>query len=255
MGTAGLVLLIACANLANLLLVRAESRQQEIAVRVALGAEWSRIARQLLIESVMLSILGGAVGLFFAYGGIRLLAAIAPANIPRLAEIALDPTVLLFTLGVSMLAGLLFGLIPVFKYARPHLNSALRDGGRGMSAGRERHRARNILVVTQVALALVLLVASGLMIRTFQSLREVHPGFVRPEEVLTTRIDIPEAAVGDPEQVARTEEQIVRRLEQIPGVTSIALSSSVPMDGGSSNDPIFVDDHPIPAGQLPLRRY
>src|SRR5207244_4327318 len=140
---------------ANLLLVRAEGRQQELAVRAALGAGWGRIARELLVESVMLGILGGALGLGLAYGGLRLLVGIGPANLPRLAEISIDPLVLAFAVAVSLLSGLLFGLIPVVKYAGPRIALSLRGGGRTLSQSRERHRSQNSLVVLQVALALV----------------------------------------------------------------------------------------------------
>ena len=171
MGTLGMVLFIACANVANLLLVRAEGRQQELAIRAALGAGWGRIARELLIESVTLGLTGGLLGVGLAYVAVRALVALAPAGLPRLNEISLDAPVLLFTMAISLAAGVLFGLIPVFKYAGPQLGSALREGGRSISDGRERHRARSVLVVVQVALALVLLISSGLMLRTFQALR------------------------------------------------------------------------------------
>ncbi|HEY3444458.1 MAG TPA: ABC transporter permease [Paludibaculum sp.] len=255
-GVAAIVLLIACANVANLLLVRAEGRQQELAIRTALGADWKQIARQLLIESICLGMAGGVLGLALAWAGVRLLVNLAPANIPRLAEISINPAVLAYTLGVSVFAGLLFGLVPVLKYATPHLSTALREGGRTLSQGRQHHRTRKILVVSQVALALVLLISSGLMLRTFQSLRQVQPGFTNPEQVLTLRISIPEAQVKDPAQVARMHEQIARQFQAIPGVQSVGLSSSVTMDGNTSNDPIFVEDFPAPEGKLPaLRRF
>ena len=256
LGTVGIVLLIACANVANLFLVRAEGRQQELAIHAALGAGTRRIAWELLSESITLALLGGVVGLGLAYAGIRTLVAIAPEGLPRLEEIAIDPIVLLFTIAVSVAAGVLFGLIPVFKFSTPHLSGALKEGGRLSSAGRERHRARNALVVAEIALAVVLLVASGLMIRTFQAMRRVEPGFVRAQEVLTLRVSIPPSLVADDEQAARTHEQIARRLEQIPGVTSVGVSSSITMDGNDSNDPIFVEDFPDAAGKLPpLRRF
>src|SRR6202023_2666743 len=179
MGTIGLVLLIACANVANLLLVRAEGRQQELAIRAALGAGWGRIAREMLLESLTLGVMGGVLGLGLAYSSTRILVTRGPAALPRLTEIGIDPLVLAFSLVVSLLAGLLFGLIPVVKYAGPHLATALRAGGRSLSHSRERHRARNTLVVVQVALALVLLIGSGLMIRTFQALRNIQPGFTQ----------------------------------------------------------------------------
>ena len=219
LGTVGLVLLIACANVANLFLARAESRQQELAIHAALGAGSRRVAWELLSESLTLSLVAGAAGLAIAYAGVRALVANAPDGLPRVSEIGIDPIVLLFTLAISLVAGLLFGAIPVLKFARPNLASALKEGGRLSSAGRERHRARNILVVAEIALAVVLLVASGLMVRTFQAMRKVEPGFVRPEQVLTLRVSIPETLIKDDEQAIRTEEQILRRLEQIAGVT------------------------------------
>ena len=180
MGTIGVVLLIACANVANLLLVRAESRQQELAIRAALGAGTGRIARELLLESVSLAVLGGVVGLGLAFGALRLLVALAPGNLPRIDDIGLDVPVLLFTLVLSVVGRPAVRGDPGLQVrARPRRLSLLRGGGRTATASRERHRARNVLVVAQVALALVLLVSSGLMIRTFQALRDVHPGFTR----------------------------------------------------------------------------
>ena len=256
LATVAIVLLVACANVANLFLVRAEGRQHELAVRTALGAGTKRIARELLSESLLLALAGGALGIGLAYAGIQLLVYLQPARLPRLAEITLDPVVLLFTLALSIVAGLLFGLIPVLRYARPHVVEALKDTSRGSSDGPGRNRARNTLVVAQVALAVVLLVGSGLLIRTFLAMRDVNPGFVRPEEVLTMRISIPQALEPDPRQVARLHEQIVRRIEAIPGVESVGLSSSVTLDGVRSMDPVFVEDFPGPQGQIPpLRRF
>ncbi|MGB2715482.1 MAG: ABC transporter permease [Vicinamibacterales bacterium] len=256
LGTVGIVLLIACANVANLFLVRAEGRQQELAIHAALGANWRRITWELLSESLTLALLGGAVGLGLAYAGIRTLVAIAPEGLPRIQDITIDPLVLLFTLAISIVAGVLFGVIPVFKFATPYLAGALKEGGRLSSAGRERHRARNALVVVEIGLAVVLLVASGLMIRTFIAMRQVDPGFIGSDEVLTLRISIPETLIKDADQTARTHEQIVRRLEQVPGVRSVGVSSSITMDGYDSNDPVFVEDFPAPADRLPpLRRF
>jgi putative ABC transport system permease protein len=248
------VLLIACANVANLLLVRVEGRQQELAVRVALGANWGRIARELLLESVTLGLAGGVVGLGIAYGLLRLLVFLAPANLPRLDAIALDPAALLFTLVTSLLAGLLLGLIPVVKYAAPHVATGLRSSGRSSSASRERHRARNGLVVVQVALALVLLVGSGLMVRSFRALRDVQPGFARPQEVLTLRISIPEAQVKDEEAAARMQQAIQDKVAALPGVTSAGLGSGIPLDGGGWHDPVFAEDRVYSEGQIPALR-
>jgi putative ABC transport system permease protein len=256
MGTIGLVLLIACANVANLLLVRAEGRQQEFAIRAALGAGWGRIAREMLLESLTLGILGGVLGLGLAYAALRILVSRGPATLPRLHEIGIDLTVLGFTLAASLLAGLLFGLIPVVKYAGPHLATALRAGGRSLSHSRERHRARNTLVVVQVALALVLLVGSGLMIRTFEALRNVQPGFTRPEEVQLLRISIPEAQVKEPEQVMRMQNAMLDKLTAIPGVVSVGFSSAAPLEGFNSNDVLFAEDKDYAVGQIPpIRRY
>jgi putative ABC transport system permease protein len=256
LGTVGLVLLVACANVANLFLVRAEARQQELAIRLALGAEARKVAWQLMSESLLVALLGGILGIGLAYAGIQLLLYLQPAQLPRLTEITIDPLVLLFTLAISLLAGLLFGAIPVLKYARPHMAATLKDSSRGSSEGRERHRARNTLVVAQVALAAVLLVASGLMVRTFLAIRDVPPGFQNPEQVLTMRISLVSAAVPDIDQVARVHEQIVRKIESVPGVTSVGLTSSITMDGNSNNDPIWVEDFPYAgSGIPPLRRH
>jgi putative ABC transport system permease protein len=256
MGTAGIVLLIACANVANLFLVRAEGRQQEFAIRTALGAGRWRMARDLLGESIGMALFGGALGVGFAYAGIRLLRYLEPSNFPRLSEIRIDAPALLFTLGISILSGALFGLIPVFRFTARGPAGALKEGGRGLSEGRQRHRARNALVVAQVALALVLLVSAGLMIRTFQALRNVNPGFVRPAEVLTLRIFIPRALANEQGQSTRMHEQIAARIRELPGVASVSLSNSLPMDGNNGNDPIFVEQFPTPEGQIPsIRRY
>ena len=256
MGTIGIVLLIACANVANLLLVRTDGRQQELAIRAALGADWQRIGRELMTESVILGVCGGIVGLGLAYGGVRLLLALAPANLPRLSEIAVSGPVLLFTLVLSILAGALFGLVLVAKYARPRVASELRAGGRTMSASRERQRVRNGLVVAQVALAMVLLVGSGLMIRTFQALRHVQPGFTHPEDVLTMRITIPSATVKDAEAAVRMQQSILDKIAGIPGVSAVGLASAVPMDGNHWSDPIYADDKQYAEGKLPaLRRF
>src|SRR5688572_25374327 len=256
LGTVALVLLVACANVANLFLVRAEARQQELAIRLALGAEARQVAWQLMAESLLVAAIGGVIGIALAYGGIQLLLYLQPAQLPRLNEITIDPIVLLFTIGISLLSGLVFGAIPIVKYARPHMASALKDASRGSSEGRERHRARNTLVVAQIALATVLLVASGLMIRTFQAILDVPPGFVKPEEVLTMRITIPEAVIKDGTQVARTHQEIVRNIEALGGVQSVGLSSAITMDGGSSNDPLDFEEFPAAVGKIPpIRRF
>jgi len=256
MGGIGLVLLIACANVANLLLVRGEGRQQELAIRAAMGATRGRIASELLFESLILSLAGSGLGLGLAYGALRVLAAMAPTSLPRLGDISVDMPVLLFTLGVALLASLLFGLVPVFKYSGAQLGTGLREGGRTLSQGKERHRARSTLVIVQVALALVLLIASGLVIRTFRALTHVEPGFSRPAEVQTFWLTIPEAEVSVPERVVRMQEEILRRIEAIPGVSSIGLGTGVPMDGNHSINPVYAQDRTYSEGELaPLRNF
>jgi predicted permease len=171
-------------------------------------------------------------------------------------EFGIDSTVLAFTLGASLLAGVLFGLIPVVKYAGPHLATALRAGGRSLSSSRERHRARNTLVVVQVALALVLLIGSGLMIRTFQALRNIQPGFSHPEEIQLLHTSIPEAQVKEPEQVMRMQTAMLDKLAAIPGVTSVTFASGAPLEGFNSNDVLFAEDKTYATGQIPpIRRY
>ncbi|MFO8173723.1 MAG: ABC transporter permease, partial [Longimicrobiales bacterium] len=254
LGTVGMVLLIACANVANLFLVRAEGREQEMAIRTAMGAGRGQVAREFLGESLTLGVLGGMFGVGLAWGGLQLLRAMGPSSLPRLDEVSLNGPVLLFTLGVSLVAGLFFGLFPVLKQDRVSLVGSLKEGGRGGSAGRERHRARNALVVGQMALALILLVGSGLMVRTFQALRSVDPGFSNPEEILAIRLSIPTAEVEDPMETGQTMELIQQRLRQIPGVTSVGVGTSVPMEGWNSMDPIFLEGMELAEGQLPPLR-
>ena len=251
----GLVLLIACCNVANLFLVRAETRHQEFAMRAALGASRGRIARALLSESVVLALAGGALGVVFAEAAIVLLRTIAPAELPRVDEISVDGTVLMFTLAISALSGALFGAFAVARFGSPSI-SALKEGGRSSSDAPGRHRTRNALVVGQVALALTLLIVSGLMIRTFIAMRQVDPGFTRPAEVQTFVIAIPATFVSDGQQAAHTFESVAERLARVPGVTSVGLSSSITMDGEDNGNPLEVEGAPLPEGQMtPLFRY
>jgi predicted permease len=240
MGGVSLALIVACANLANFLLVRADGRRQELAIRAALGASRGRIAAQLFFESLILAVCGGLFGLGLTYGALRALVAMAPPGLPRLHEIGVDGNVVLFTLAVSLAASLLFGSIPIFKYAGASLG--LREGGRSMSESRERRRSRDVLAIVQVSLALVLLASSGLMIRTFRALTGVNPGFVAPAEVQTFGIEIRDTQVKDPERVARIQEEILRKIEAIQGVASVGISRSVPMDGSNWQAPIQARD-------------
>ena len=256
MGSIGMVLLIACANVANLLLVRVEGRRQELAVRGALGASRGRLAAELLLESIVLGLLGSAIGLGLAYAALRVLVILAPDGLPRINEITINGPVLLFTLFVSLFSSVLFGCIPVLKYAGIRLNTGIREGGRGLSQSKEQHRARGVLVVVQVSLALVLLICSGLMIRTFRALTKVDPGFSRPAELQTFRISILDTQVPDREQVVRMNEAILNKIKAIPGVSAVAWGSGIPMDGNSSNDPVFIADRTHADGALPpIRRF
>jgi predicted permease len=257
MATIALVMLIACANVTNLLLVRVEARQQELAVRTALGAGRARIVRALLVESVMLGIMGGLLGILFAYAGVHFLVAVGPSNLPRLNEIGIDARVLAFTFGLSVLSGLLFGLIPALKYAAPRGNATLQSVGRTITVSRERHRARNLLVVGQVAMALVLLMSAGLMIRTFAALRKLDPGFADPQHLQTVRISIPDSLIPEPERVVRTQNAILDKLATIQGVKSVGFVSEMPMEGFDSPwDEIYAEGKPYADNTIPpLRLY
>ena len=241
MAGVGVVLLIACANVANLFLVRADGKETEMAVRTAMGANRVRIGWEYLKESLLLGVLGGLAGLVLAFIGLQALVAAGPANLPRLEEVSLNRGVLLFTLAVSLGAGVFFGMFPVLRYGRSALVDALKEGGRSGTTGKERHRIQNVLAVSQMALALVLLVASGLMLRSFLSLQDVDPGFHDPESVLALRLSIPGNEVEEAADAAATHELIARRLAQIPGVSSVGLASAIPMGGGDNVNPLYVD--------------
>jgi len=254
MGTIGIVLLIACVNVANLLLVRAEARQVELAIRAALGAGRGRIARELLFESALLGLLGGALGIGVAAAALRFLVSIGPANLPRLNEISLDADSLVFTMVLSILSGLFFGSIPAWKYSRRQAN--VNPGAtRSVSGSRERNRSRNILVVAQVAMALVLLICAMLMIRTFQQLRMVDPGFTEAPSLQTLRVSIPEASVADPRMVTRVQNNIADRLASIPGVTAAGFAAIVPMEDGGHGWSVIMAEGKTYAGDPPIRYF
>ncbi len=241
MAGVGVVLLIACANVANLFLVRADGKETEMAVRSAMGANRGRIGWEYLKESLVLSVVGGLGGLTLAYVGLEALVAAGPDNLPRLDEVSVNRGVLFFALAVSLGAGAFFGMFPVLRQARAALVDALKEGGRTGTGGRKRHRTQAVLAVSQMALALVLLVASGLLVRSFVSLRSVDPGFDNPESVLTLRLTIPSSEVVDPAEVAATHELVARRLAEIPGVNSVGLATSIPMGLGGNVNPLYVD--------------
>ena len=254
MVTVGIVLFIACANVANLLLVKADGRQQELAVRAALGASRARIAGEMLAETLTLAAIGGLLGIALAQAALRLIVWLSPANLPRLDELSIDPYVLAFAFAISLVAGVSFGLVPVFKFAGPQLQTALRSGSRTASVGRERHRARSALIVVQVTLAMVLLLGSGLMIRSSLALRQVYPGFTDPERILTFRILLPDAEIPDPQRAAAVLRDIAAKLTEIPGVAAVGLTSGITMDGSQSMDPIYAEDHPVSDTKMPAIR-
>ena len=253
MSGVGIVLLIACANIANLLLVRTEGRQHELAVRAALGATRRRIGVQLLQECLIIGVLGGIVGLALAYAGLHFLAVFAPAGLPRISDISISARVLCFTFGLTLFTSLLFGVMPALKY------SAVRAGvivtGRILGPSRERHRARNFLVTTQIALAAVLLICAGLVIRTFIVLTHINPGFVRPDELQTFRIAIPDSHIPDETHVVGLEQQIQNKLAAIPGVSSVAFASCVPLDQDARFDNVFAEDRAFIEGAAPPIRH
>ena len=234
LGAVGFVLLIACANIANLLLARGAARSREIAIRAAIGAGRGHLLRQALTESLVLAGAGGLLGLLAGYWGVSLLAALGPEDVPRLAQARVDGPVLAFALGLTVLSGLAFGLAPALRSATRLPHEALKEGGRSGSRAGSRDRLRNVLVVTEVALALVLLTGAGLLIRSAIALNDVNPGF-DPRGVVAGRVSLPAVTYETPEQVTRAFERIEESLAAVPGVSSAALVSSAPLEGGGSN--------------------
>src|SRR5262245_5324258 len=247
MGIVGLVLLIACANVANLLLARAADRQKEMAVRTALGAERWRVVRQLLTESALLALTGGVVGLLLAYLGISSLVKINEVQIPRAHEIGLDWRVLAFTLGVSLLTGVIFGLIPALQTSKTDLHGILKEGGRIGSSG-ARAWVRNMLVVLEMALALVVLVSAGLLVRSFWRLQQVNPGFV-PQKVLAMSLGLPATKYREPAQRANFYQELLQRIRALPGVQSAGATSILPLSGNNSSGSFQIEGRVVPPGQ------
>lgn len=251
MGTIGILLAVACVNVANLHLVRTEGRGQELAIESALGASRGRIARNLLFESVLLSLVGGALGLALAAAALPTLLAAAADELPSVLRVTIDPSVIAFALASSLVSGLLFGGVSAVRYAGPRAAGMSGAAQRSHTAGRERHRLRSAFIVVQVALALILLVASGLMIRTFQSLRSVDPGFVAPEQVQTFKISIPQGAVADFTRAVRMFQDMQDRLSDVAGVESVGFASRVPLGDPGPSAGFFVDASNLPDGVAP----
>lgn len=250
LGAVGFVLLIACANVANLLLARAAVRQKEIAMRAAVGASRARIIRQLLTESVVLALLGGLLGLFIAAFAVEGLRRFGSASIPRLQEISIDPRVLAFTFFTSLLTGIVFGLVPALRASRVDLNEVLKDGTRN-SAGSGHHRTRNLLVVAEVALSLVLLIGAGLLIRSYYYLQSASPGF-NPNGVLSLRLSLPTTRYATPESVYNFYKQLNEKVKQLPGIDFIGTNYSLPLSSTSAAwGPITIEGYvPKEASEL-----
>ena len=249
LGAVGLVLLIACANFANLLLARAAGRRQEVVIRAALGAGRWRLIRQMLTESTLLAVLGGAGGLLLAKWGVDLLTALQPANLPRLSSIGIDGWVLGFTLGVSLLTGLVFGLIPALSASKLDVNEALKEGGRASTGGIIRHRVRSLLVVSEIALALVLLIGAGLLIKSIWTLRTVDPGF-NPENLLTMRIELPETRYKEIPKQIQFRERALEAVSSIPGAQA-AMISELPMTENLMHNFVIDGRPPMAPGDEP----
>ena len=251
LGVVGCVLLVACANVANLSLARAMARRKEVAVRAALGASRWRIVRQLLTESLLLGIMGGALGLLLAMWGLDLLLASIPIKLPFWMNFGLDFRVLGFTLVVSLLTGLIFGIAPALHASHSDLNETLKEGGQSAAAG-VRNRSRNVLVVAEMALSLMLLVGAGLMIESFLRLQQVNPG-LNPKGVLTMGVGLPQAKYREPEQRSQFFRQLIENVRSLPGVEAAAASSTLPLSGGGWGRSLTVEDYPVlSVGQAPM---
>ncbi|HWP42075.1 MAG TPA: ABC transporter permease [Blastocatellia bacterium] len=247
LGAVGLVLLIACANVANLLLARGAARQKEIAIRTAMGASRFRIIRQLLTESLLLAVAGGGLGLALGLWGVKLLVSLNEARIPRAQEIGLDMNVLGFALLISLLTGIIFGLAPALQISRTDLHETLKEGGRGGTGG-VRHRVRSGLVILETALALVLLVGAGLLVKSFIRLQQVDPGF-RPENLLVMQLALPGTRYSEPQQIAAFYKQALDQISALPGVEAAGATSVLPLSGAGSSGSFRIQGREVAPGE------
>jgi len=248
MGAVGLVLLIACGNVASLMLARAASREKEISIRAALGANRLRIITQLLAEAMLVALIAGALGLLIAWGGTRLLAAAGPAvGLPRLDEMSVDARVFAFAFGIAVLAGLCFGLVPALHASRAQINSSLKDTGRGTTDGGSQQRLRSALVVAEVALSVSLLIGAGLLVRSFLQLQQVDPGF-ELDRLATMRVTLPRTAFNTEAKQRAFYDRLLPAIAALPGVQSVATSSGVPLSGGNTGTELDIPGRPIPRG-------
>lgn len=243
LGSVACVLLIACVNVANLTLAKTFSRQKEIAIRSAMGASSGRVLRQILVESVLLALFGGAVALVYAHFGTRLIVAFLAERVPHSAEVGLNTTVLLFTVGVSLLTGVLAGVLPGLRLSRPNVNQALKQGLGRTDSDSSGHSTRTTLVIAEVALSLVLLFGAGLMIRSFQQLQQVNPGF-DSQNVMTMTLAVARSQFPSPLQQIAFYQQVLDRVRALPGVQSAGVVDNVPLDGGGSHQPIAIEGRP-----------
>jgi predicted permease len=251
-----LVLLVACANVANLLIIRVEGRHHEFAIRYAIGGARTGISADILLESGSLGIAGSLAGLLLALGAMRVIVGLGATTIPRIRDISITPTVLLFAFLIAVIVSLLIACVPILKSTGPHLISGLREGGRGMGEGRRGQGARKALVMLQVALSVVLLICSGLMIRTFRAMINVSPGFISPEAVQTFGFNLPETQIPNtsPELAIRMDAAIMQKVAAIPGVSSVSIGRSVPMDNNGYNNPVFVQNRTYEGREVPPSR-
>jgi putative ABC transport system permease protein len=246
--------LIACANVASLLLARAMTRQREIAIRLALGCSRSRLARQLLTESIILSILSGMVGLLIAYWGSRLFVSNIPGGLPRSGEVGIDGQVFAFMLAISILAGVLFGLLPAIQASKPDFNETLKQGGRGAAESLGRNRTRSILVISEITLSLVLLIGASLLIKSFLRLVSTDPGF-NPDKIIAMRVSLPRSRYSQAHQRTTFFKQLVDRVKELPGVQSVATTTNLPLSGTNMAFRFSIEGRSAPPTEILLAQY